>query len=100
MNPSTKMLLDLNFCATLLKKLKKLSKEDRVFSIGLKQAKKEKQARQHVTPISRLVILHLSKQLGTQLHEVNPSYDDLQEFISMAEEFINIFKKTAVSQPE
>jgi hypothetical protein len=100
MNDVRVNVFDLNFSGLLLKKLKNLYKEDRVFVIGNMQAKKEKNRRETVTPISRLVILHLSKQLGVNGNETSHTYQDLTEFITTAEEFIKIFRKTVVTQPE
>jgi len=84
-----------SFTNSLLKKLKKLKEEDRIFVDGWKKAiEDERVSNINKTKIADLVIAYLVEQLlGADLPDIRKSHypSDIDNLIEVCEEFLSIF---------
>lgn len=79
-----------SFTKSLLEKLKKLKKEDRVFEYGWKKATEERNP-SDVTAIASVVISYLCDQIQTDLSVPRLKPIDIDNLIATSEEFLSIF---------
>lgn len=86
---------DIRFIALLFKKLKQLQKEDRIFEIGKKEAKKKKSLKDvEFTVIAAITIKHLLKKTGCS--KLSPSVtpvEVVEKLTNAVEEFLAIFEE-------